>query len=261
MKIKKQHNFWLIALASVAIIAFYESYWLKGLYDSKRQALETQISSLISKTELEAYSFQLKQQNLSDSLAFTDSNDLSKVISIMRESPTNGKIASIRIYKKEDFIKEVAKSATIPEFMEVMDSILIYRLNEAGVRNLSFTLKEQNSTSDAEPDTINHSSSIEVKSMLGKGFYVFESADIPKYVILNMWPILLTSLGVIAIVVVAFCFFIRSIKKQQELDEIKSSFTSNITHELKTPIAVAYAANDALLNYGLGDNPEKRNEY
>lgn len=261
MKIKKQHKFWLIALASVAIIAFYESYWLKGLYDSKKQALETQIGSLISKTELETYSFQLKQQNLSDSLAFLDPNDLSKVASIKRKSPTDGKIASIRIYKKQDFIKEVAQSVTIPEFMEVMDSILVYRLIEAGISNLSFTLKEQKCTSDSEPDPINHSSSFEVKSMLGKGFYVFESADIPKSVILSMWTIIFTSLGVVAIVVVAFCFFIRSIKKQQELDEIKSSFTSNITHELKTPIAVAYAANDALLNYGLGDNPEKRNEY
>ncbi len=146
MKIKKQHKFWLIALASVAIIAFYEWYWLKGLYDSKKQALETQISSLISRTELEAYSFQLKQQNLSDSLAFLDSNGLLKVASIKRKSPTNGKIASIRIYKKEDFIKEIAQSVTIPEFMEVMDSILVYRLNEAGISNLSFIRPNLSST-------------------------------------------------------------------------------------------------------------------
>lgn len=258
MNTKKQHIFWLIALVSVAIIAFYESYWLKGLYDSKKQALETQIGSLISKAELETYSFQLKQQNLSDSLAFLNPN---KVASIKLESPEDGKIASIRIYKKEDFVKEVAESATIPDFLEVMDSVFMHRLNEAGVRDLRFALKQQNSTSGAVADTVNHSSCIEVKSMLGKGSYIFESTDIPKSVILSMWSIILTSLGVVAIVVVAFCFFIRSIKKQQELDEIKSSFTSNITHELKTPIAVAYAANDALLNYGLGDNPEKRHEY
>lgn len=34
---------------------------------------------------------------------------------------------------------------------------------------------------------------------------------------------------------------------------MKSDFTNNITHELKTPIAVAYAANDALLNFGQAD--------
>ena len=46
----------------------------------------------------------------------------------------------------------------------------------------------------------------------------------------------------------------------QGLEELKEDFTHNITHELKTPIAVAYAANDSLLNFPT-DTPEKRKEY
>ena len=42
---------------------------------------------------------------------------------------------------------------------------------------------------------------------------------------------------------------------------MKSDFTNNITHELKTPIAVAYAATDALLNFHQADNPTKRERY
>lgn len=42
---------------------------------------------------------------------------------------------------------------------------------------------------------------------------------------------------------------------------MKSDFTNNITHELKTPIAVAYAANDALLNFGQADKKAKRDKY
>lgn len=42
---------------------------------------------------------------------------------------------------------------------------------------------------------------------------------------------------------------------------MRNDFTQNITHELKTPIAVAYAASDTLLEYSLGDNPVKRREY
>lgn len=42
---------------------------------------------------------------------------------------------------------------------------------------------------------------------------------------------------------------------------MKSDFTNNITHELKTPIAITYAATDALLNFNLIDNESKREKY
>ena len=42
---------------------------------------------------------------------------------------------------------------------------------------------------------------------------------------------------------------------------MKSDFTNNITHELKTPIAVAYAANDALLNFSQAEEKAQRDKY
>lgn len=51
------------------------------------------------------------------------------------------------------------------------------------------------------------------------------------------------------------------ILRQRSLDEMKSDFTNNITHELKTPIAVAYAANDALLHFKQGEVKEQRDRY
>ena len=42
---------------------------------------------------------------------------------------------------------------------------------------------------------------------------------------------------------------------------MKSDFTNNITHELKTPIAVAYAANDALLNFNQAEEKAQRDKY
>jgi hypothetical protein len=59
----------------------------------------------------------------------------------------------------------------------------------------------------------------------------------------------------------SFWFLIRTLLKQKTLEEMKSDFTNNITHELKTPIAVAYAANDALLNFGQADEKAKRDKY
>ena len=73
---------------------------------------------------------------------------------------------------------------------------------------------------------------------------------------------ILTASGLIVLLLgLAFYLLIKTILKQRTLDEMKTDFTNNITHELKTPIAVAYAANDALLNFGEQASEQKRHHY
>ena len=73
---------------------------------------------------------------------------------------------------------------------------------------------------------------------------------------------ILTASGLIVLLLgLAFYFLIRTIIRQRTLDEMKTDFTNNITHELKTPIAVAYAANDALLNFGGQTDEAKQRHY
>lgn len=258
MKIDNKHRFLIIAVISVVMIAAYEGYWLSGLYKSQRQSLEMQISSLISKSELAAYSFQLKREQLTDSIAFLSPDNLSKIVSIKRDSSLGNKIRSISVYRRDDFNKQVASSVTSPEFYEMMDSILFQNFKEAGIDEIFRPLDTPDVVSDTDSALAGY---IIVKSTLGKKLYSFDTGLMTGYILLNMSGIIFTSLMVVAIVIFSFWFFISTLKKQMELDEMKSSFTSNITHELKTPIAVAYAANDALLNYGLADNPVKREEY
>ena len=82
------------------------------------------------------------------------------------------------------------------------------------------------------------------------------------FVILRkMSGVIAASLILFLILAFSFWFLIHTMLKQKSLEEMKSDFTNNITHELKTPVAVAYAANDALLNFDAGNDPEKRREY
>ena len=77
-----------------------------------------------------------------------------------------------------------------------------------------------------------------------------------------MAGVLAVSAGILLTVIAAFVFIDRALRKQRDLERMKNDFTGNITHELKTPIAVAYAASDTLLECGdLGNNPSLREEY
>lgn len=80
-------------------------------------------------------------------------------------------------------------------------------------------------------------------------------------VLIRMGGILATTLLIILILAFAFWYLIRTVLNQKTLEEMKDDFTNNMTHELKTPIAVAYSATDALLNFDLSKDEEKRKKY
>ena len=50
-------------------------------------------------------------------------------------------------------------------------------------------------------------------------------------------------------------------RKQERLAELKNEFISNITHELKTPIATVGVAIEALKNFNAMENPQRTREY
>lgn len=91
--------------------------------------------------------------------------------------------------------------------------------------------------------------------------YVLTLEPLTMTVLSQMAGILATSLFIMLILAFVFWFLVHTMLKQKTLDEMKSDFTNNITHELKTPIAVAYAATDSLLNYGMLQHPDKARKY
>ena len=73
--------------------------------------------------------------------------------------------------------------------------------------------------------------------------------------------VIVTIALIIAALALAFWYLIRTVVNMRSLEEMKDDFTNNMTHELKTPIAIAYSANDTLLNCGKHSDPVKRERY
>jgi len=75
----------------------------------------------------------------------------------------------------------------------------------------------------------------------------------------RMQGVLLGSVGLIGIVVFCFTYTVQSLLSQERLAALKDDFVSNMTHELKTPVATIGVAAEALEQFDLG--PEASAEY
>ena len=80
-------------------------------------------------------------------------------------------------------------------------------------------------------------------------------------VVRQMTGILASSAATFLVLAFVFWYLIRTMLRQRSIEEMKDDFTHNITHELKTPVSVAYAANDALLQFSDDLDPQTRENY
>lgn len=85
--------------------------------------------------------------------------------------------------------------------------------------------------------------------------------DYNNYLIQKTLPQFLFSFFLISITSFSFWLIYRSLRQQQRLAVLKNDFISNITHELKTPIATVSVAIEALNNFNALQNPQLTKEY
>jgi two-component system, OmpR family, phosphate regulon sensor histidine kinase PhoR len=81
------------------------------------------------------------------------------------------------------------------------------------------------------------------------------------YLIKKLASPILFSLFLVGVTVVSFLLLYRNLQRQRKLTQIKNEFISNITHELKTPIATVGVAIEALRNFNAINDPQRTKEY
>jgi len=82
-----------------------------------------------------------------------------------------------------------------------------------------------------------------------------------SYIIGQIFPQILFVLILIILTASAFILAYRNIMKQLRLNEMRNSFISNISHELKTPVSTVKVALEALRNYNVKSDPVVAEEY
>jgi two-component system, OmpR family, phosphate regulon sensor histidine kinase PhoR len=127
------------------------------------------------------------------------------------------------------------------------------RLKEDKI-NVSFRVNRLDSTAANTPNTVTIGFSkpatfgLSLQHTFG---YMLDKLKLP----------VLFSLLLIGITIAAFVLLYRNMMKQQRLAELKNEFISNITHELKTPIATVGVAIEALKNFNAIHDPARTREY
>ena len=96
----------------------------------------------------------------------------------------------------------------------------------------------------------------------GPVYYVRAVFHKPQYLILRRM-IFSLSLSVILLFFTFYCFYFiaRTIIDQKKLADLKDDFINNMTHELKTPIAIIAVAIEALQSFNALNDPEKTHRY
>ena len=290
----------LVILSLVAIFA-YQAYWLTSVYRTMKKEMERNIVESMRMSDYNEMMLRLKRLESDDedhgsvtvSAGYDDKADslLVKSQTVVNKQPSETKTAMLEAKGGLDFILKNKESmlelATYfqrglhsgldiivdPDF-QCYDSLLSASLKEKGI-TLPYRLEHlyHGKKTDAGYtyiDTIgvyDYSPGPDARHY----DYVFDMNTQQTYrlwidpvtpaILRQMSGILITSFIIILILGFSFWYLIRTLLRQKTLEEMKSDFTNNVTHELKTPIAVAYAANDALLNFNLALEKEKRDKY
>ncbi|HYG02787.1 MAG TPA: HAMP domain-containing sensor histidine kinase [Chryseosolibacter sp.] len=91
--------------------------------------------------------------------------------------------------------------------------------------------------------------------------YAVSFSGIGSMVLREITPQILFSIFLTLLTIGSFTVMYRNLRAQEKLMNLKNDFISNVTHELKTPVATVSVALEALRNFNALHDPKRTEEY
>lgn len=276
-----------MVLTIVAIAAF-QFYWLKKAYEREKRTLEMRTNYMFRETVFDLQGVKLKLDKLASDSAPTKVFIQKGVIGRKtRVNPAPGQkvvnmvdlltkkvkdTAGGMLIKGSDTVRFSNKGLSsrrnrLIQFLFDVDSIqdsvrvkeieVTYakKLQEQGI-NVPFKINRVPTTEKDEP----------VFNQITLGFsrpitYKLELGSTTSYLLKRISVPVLFSVFLVAFTFLSFSLLYRNLLRERKLADIKNEFISNITHELKTPIATVSVAIEALRSFNASIDPQRTKEY
>jgi len=296
MKWLKSKYVFPLAVITLFISLGLQCAWIRQLYLAQKKSLATALESIVSDASREvtyrsiakghekSVRFQqfflsqewlalrqafdeLKVDNLRSQFHYGITNDSSVVemkMSFLNDAKLkfNHKSSAVTNGKSQ---KEV--SLQDQRDLKVMDSLVNRRLDQLGWHtNRNYALYDY-----SDGRLVKGQQSAQTASSFVSGKYTYNLKFQNRYqliipsvtwlIVFQMRYYLISSFLMLFLTAVAFYLLIRLMKNQQLYAQAKMTFTSNMTHELQTPISTISVALESIKKYHLIDQPEKLENY
>jgi len=275
---------------TIIVIAGFQVYWLKKTYDREERNLDMRTNMQFRETIRALQTAKLKLDKLSaDSMGgaqlliqrelgarnnrkYLPKDKMVSMVDVIMQKTADSTKQRIFMRRAGDSLS-LTNNAISPRQNRIMqflfdvdslqDSIRIKEIETAYSKRLdeqrievpfSISRVETKETEERvfNEVTLGFAHPITYRLNLGDTFY---------FLLKRISSAILFSIFLVGFTILSFTLLYRNLLRQRRLADIKNEFISNITHELKTPIATVSVAIEALRNFSASLNPQKTKEY
>ncbi len=283
-----------VFITVIAVIFGFNTYYITGLYRSIRQTVERDVMNALADADLDEMWIRAERARGATQVAIMDASTHQTAqperygeVSAAQDSTGNGFVTtrhpdgsisteSFEIQRRQSFTNNFVSTVGrqfhsimddyVPVDLAVMDSVLVQRLNDRLIYSGFVAVEVIDSVGNTilpNPRAIpvgHDSFTYDFNPASGKSYRV-HMTPLTRHILSQMAGVIVTIFLLMVAFASAFWYLLHTVSRLRTIEEMKDDFVGNMTHELKTPIAIAYSANDALLNYDTGNDPSKRETY